>query len=115
MPLVNQPGERFEYGINIDWAGIVLERATGVKLNDWIQQNIMQPLKLESINMFPTQQMKEQLAFMQQRWPGDKTGSEERDQIYRDPILAETDEDKKRIFHSGGAGCFAKPAVSLLH
>ncbi|KAI7197823.1 beta-lactamase/transpeptidase-like protein [Hortaea werneckii] len=51
MPLVNQPGERFEYGISIDWAGIVLERATGVKLNDWIQDNIMKPLKLENVNI----------------------------------------------------------------
>ncbi|TKA32527.1 hypothetical protein B0A50_01635 [Salinomyces thailandicus] len=110
MPLVNQPGERFEYGINIDWAGIVLERATGVKLNDWIQQNIMQPLKLENINMFPTKHMKQQLACMHQRWPGQPGKSEERDHMYREPLLAETEHEKKHIFQSGGAGAYAKPA-----
>jgi len=108
MPLVNQPGSTWEYGINIDWAGIVLERATGVKLNDWIQQNIMQPLGLKSINMFPTDDMKKNLAFMHQRWP-EKDGSEERDHMYREPLIAKTEHEKKHIFHSGGAGAYAKP------
>lgn len=108
MPLVNQPGETWEYGINIDWAGIVLERATGVKLNDWIQKNIMEPLGLKSINMLPTDQMKKDLAYMHQRWPGSQE-AEERDHMYREPLLAETDHEKKHIFHSGGAGAFARP------
>lgn len=38
---------------------------------------------------------------MNQRWPG-SSESEERDHVYREPLLAETDEEKKRIFHSGG-------------
>lgn len=108
MPLVNQPGETWEYGVNIDWAGIVLERASGVGLNDWIQKHITQPLGLKSINMFPTAEMKKELAYMHQRWPG-SSKSEERDHIYREPILAETEHEKKHIFHSGGAGAFAKP------
>ncbi|KAK5727606.1 hypothetical protein LTR15_003507 [Elasticomyces elasticus] len=110
MPLVNQPGERWEYGVNIDWAGIVLERATGVKLNDWIQEQIMQPLGLKSINMFPTDDMKKELAYMHQRWPGGEGKAEERDHIYREPLVAETEHEKKHVFHSGGAGGFAKPA-----
>lgn len=108
MPLVNQPGEVWEYGTGIDWAGLVLERATGVRLNDWIQQHIMQPLGLKNINMFPTDDMKKHLAFMNQKWPGSKE-SEERDHIYREPIVAKTDEEKKKLFQSGGAGAYAKP------
>lgn len=108
MPLVHQPGSAWEYGIGIDWAGIVLERATGVRLNDWIQNNIMSPLGLDSVNMFPTPEMKQNLAFMHQKWPG-STASEERDHIYREPIMAETPADRERLFHSGGAGLFAKP------
>jgi len=109
MPLVNQPGEKWEYGIGIDWAGIVLERATGVKLDDWIQQNITRPLGLENVTMFPTEHMKTELAFMHQRWPGDHGRAEERDHVYREPLLAETEHDKKHILHSGGAGAYAKP------
>jgi CubicO group peptidase (beta-lactamase class C family) len=109
MPLVNQPNTVWEYGTGIDWAGIVLERATGVRLNDWIQKNIMQPLGIKNVNMLPTAEMKKELAYMHQKWPGgDK--SEERDHIYREPIIAESESDKEKIFHSGGAGCYAKPA-----
>lgn len=108
MPLVNEPGTVWEYGTGIDWAGIVLERITGVRLNDWIQQNIMQPLGLKNINMIPTEEMKKNLAYMHQKWPG-QTAAEERDHMLREPIVAQTDDEKKRLFNSGGAGCFAKP------
>lgn len=99
MPLVNQPGETWEYGINIDWAGIVLERATGQGLNDWMQEKIMQPLGIKNVNMLPTEEMKKNLAYMHQRWPGGAE-AEERDHMYREPIIANTDDAKKRIFHS---------------
>ena len=108
MPLVNQPGSVWEYGIGIDWAGIVLERATGIRLNDWIQQYIAQPLGLKNLNMLPTSEMKKNLAYMHQKWPG-QSAAEERDHIYREPIIAESEEEKKHIFHSGGAGAFAQP------
>lgn len=58
--------------------------------------------------MFPTAEMKANLAFMHQRWPG-SSDAEERDHLYREPIIAETEHEKKHIFHSGGAGAFAKP------
>lgn len=110
MPLVNQPGEKWEYGINIDWAGIVVERATGSKLNDLIQKGIVEPLGLKNVNMFPTPEMKKNLASMHQRWPSDPTKCEERDHIYREPLNAETDEEKARLFNSGGAGAYAQPS-----
>lgn len=109
MPLVHQPGSTWEYGINIDWAGIVLERATGIRLNDWIQKNICGPLSLDAINMLPTPEMKRELAYMHQRWPGSSGTPEVRDHMLREPLLAETAEEKDKIFHSGGAGAFAKP------
>ncbi|EME87206.1 uncharacterized protein MYCFIDRAFT_53845 [Pseudocercospora fijiensis CIRAD86] len=108
MPLVHQPGTVWEYGIGIDWAGIVLQRATGTGLNDWITSHITGPLGLKNINMLPTKEMKQNLAYMHQRWPG-SSEVEERDHIYREPLLAETEAEKKRLFHSGGAGAYAKP------
>ncbi|EON62562.1 beta-lactamase [Coniosporium apollinis CBS 100218] len=108
MPLVNQPGDRWEYGINIDWAGILVERASGMKLNAYFLKNIFEPLGLKNITMFPNEEMKSQLASMHQRWGSGKL--EERDHLYRRPLMAETEEEQDRIFNSGGAGCFAKPA-----
>ncbi|KAK6201848.1 hypothetical protein LQW54_009344 [Pestalotiopsis sp. IQ-011] len=108
MPLVHQPGTTWEYGVGIDWAGIVLERATGIRLNDWIQDRIMNPLGITGINMLPTTEMKRNLVSMHQKWPGHAAG-EERDHIYREPLIAETEHEKERIFHSGGAGAFGRP------
>jgi CubicO group peptidase (beta-lactamase class C family) len=108
MPLVNQPGETWEYGINVDWAGIVLERATGERLNDLVQKHICQPLGLKNINLLPTPEMISKLAYMHQRWPG-SVHIETRDHIYREPLIAETQAEKDRLFQSGGAGGFATP------
>ncbi|PSK50382.1 hypothetical protein B9Z65_326 [Elsinoe australis] len=107
-PLVNQPGSRWEYGTNIDWAGIYAERVTGTPLNDLLQTNIFQPLGLQNINMFPTQSMKQNLASMHQRWPG-TTALHERDHPWRKPLLSNTPEARKLVLNSGGAGCYAKP------
>jgi CubicO group peptidase (beta-lactamase class C family) len=58
QPLVNQPGEAWEYGINIDWAGIAIERVTGKSLNEFLHENIFKPLGLSDISMIPTKSMK---------------------------------------------------------
>lgn len=68
----------------------------------------MKPLELENVNMVPTPEMKKEMAYMHQKWPG-SSEAEERDHIYREPIVAETDDEKKHLFHSGGAGAYAKP------
>ncbi|KAL5317604.1 hypothetical protein ACEPPN_014700 [Leptodophora sp. 'Broadleaf-Isolate-01'] len=107
QPLVNQPGEAWEYGINIDWAGIALERVTEISLNDFLHENIFKPLGLQDISMIPTKSMKSKLAFMNQR---NHDGSLiTRDHLLRRPLVVESAEDVSSCFNSGGAGCFAKP------
>jgi len=91
----------------MDWAGVALERATGSKLNDYILANICEPLGLENMNMFPTSKMKAMLVYMHQR-SHDGTYST-RDHVYRRPLVALTKEQREALFHSGGAGMFAKP------
>ncbi|KAH7016671.1 beta-lactamase/transpeptidase-like protein [Ilyonectria destructans] len=106
MPLVNQPGTTWEYGINIDWAGILVERVSGLKLNGYFQKHIFEPLGLKHINMVPTSEMKQNLASMHQRSNG--TNSERDHPLYR-PLMAETAEERDNLFNSGGGGCFARP------
>jgi methyl acetate hydrolase len=43
-PLVADPGTKFEYGINIDWLGQVIEAASGSTLDAVIADNITGPL-----------------------------------------------------------------------
>jgi CubicO group peptidase (beta-lactamase class C family) len=44
LPLVFDPGERWDYGIGIDWAGKAVEAVSGQKLGDYMQQNMLRPL-----------------------------------------------------------------------
>ena len=46
-PLIFQPGENWEYGINIDWAGKIIEMVSGVDLNEYVKANILRPLGME--------------------------------------------------------------------
>jgi CubicO group peptidase (beta-lactamase class C family) len=85
----------------------VLERLTGVSLNEYIQKNICEPLGLKNINMLPTQHMKDRLAYMHERNSAGKLSP--RDHITRGPLVASTAEEKAACFQSGGAGLFAKP------
>ena len=45
-PLVSDPGERWEYGISIDWAGQVVERVSGQSLEDYLREHVCGPLGL---------------------------------------------------------------------
>ena len=109
QPLVNQPGSRWEYGINIDYAGLCLERATGMSLNDYFQKNIFGPMGLKNMNMFPTPAMISKLAWMNKRSPEGKLSLNEAGHINRKSLYAKTKEEVDTTFNSGGAGLFAKP------
>ncbi|PGH17761.1 hypothetical protein AJ79_00902 [Helicocarpus griseus UAMH5409] len=107
QPLIFQPGEGFEYGVGIDWAGIVVERITGILLNDYFHKYIFEPLGLKNITMLPPAEMKAKLAYMHSRNP-DGTLTQ-RDHLLRWPLLAKNKEETKGMLNSGGAGCFANP------
>jgi CubicO group peptidase (beta-lactamase class C family) len=44
VPLVRDPGERWEYGVNIEMAGRMVEAASGLDLETYLQKNILMPL-----------------------------------------------------------------------
>jgi methyl acetate hydrolase len=46
-PMLADPGEAFNYGINIDWLGKVVEAVTGVGLDVAIKQGITGPLDMD--------------------------------------------------------------------
>ncbi|OAL46781.1 beta-lactamase/transpeptidase-like protein, partial [Pyrenochaeta sp. DS3sAY3a] len=107
QPLVFQPGEGWEYGVNIDFAGLALERVTGLSLNDYCHKNIFEPLGLKDISMFPSTDMKRRLAHMNHRkHNGSLIG---RDHLLRKPLVVEPSEVKD-VLNSGGAGAFSTPS-----
>ena len=53
MPLVFDPGEAWEYGINTDWVGRVLEAATGQPLPELLRERVTGPLGMADTGFVP--------------------------------------------------------------
>jgi len=44
-PLTFEPGDRWEYGAGVDWAGIMTQRANGnISLEEYMKKNVWEPL-----------------------------------------------------------------------
>src|SRR3954466_12469768 len=54
LPLVFDPGERWEYGINIDWAGRAVEAVSGQSLDDYFSAHIFAPLGMTDSGFVPS-------------------------------------------------------------
>ncbi len=53
MPLMFDPGERWEYGVSTDWAGLAIEAVTGERLNDYLTANLFEPLGMKDTAFRP--------------------------------------------------------------
>ena len=67
VPLTFEPGTRWEYGINIDWAGQVVAAVSGMRLGEYIQKNITEPLGMSSTGFKISPSMRSRLATVHQR------------------------------------------------
>jgi CubicO group peptidase (beta-lactamase class C family) len=45
-PLMFEPGTRWQYGQGVDWAGRLVEAITGATLEDYFQEKILRPLRM---------------------------------------------------------------------
>ncbi|KAJ3529797.1 hypothetical protein NM208_g9599 [Fusarium decemcellulare] len=59
LPLLFEPGEGWEYGCGIDWAGKVVEQLSGTTLESYLRQNVWEPLGATSFTFWPKCQDKE--------------------------------------------------------
>jgi CubicO group peptidase (beta-lactamase class C family) len=71
-PLLFDPGERWEYGINIDWAGKMIEAARGRRLGAYMHEHIFEPLGMGDTAFKLRPDMRARLAKIHQR--GDNDG-----------------------------------------
>lgn len=67
VPLTFEPGTRWEYGINIDWVGQVVAAVSGMRLGEYIQKNITEPLGMTSTGFRISPNMRTRLATVHQR------------------------------------------------
>jgi methyl acetate hydrolase len=61
-PLTFDPGERWQYGINMDWAGKMVEAASGESLGVYLQENLFSPLGMSSTAFRITPGMRARMA-----------------------------------------------------
>jgi len=66
-PLLFDPGDRWEYGISIDWIGKMVEAVSGQKLDRYFQDNIFGPLGMKDTGFNISPSMRSRLASVHQR------------------------------------------------
>ncbi|HEY0184280.1 MAG TPA: serine hydrolase domain-containing protein [Rhodopila sp.] len=100
-PLNFDPGERWEYGINIDIAGRMVEVASGLDLETYLQRHVLGPLGMEDTSFIQRPEWDSRLVTVHARQPD---GSLQ-------PIAAQpsgaTSADTEREFFPGGGGLFS--------
>ncbi len=69
-PLTFDPGERWDYGINTDWVGKVVEKLSGLSLEDYFRQHIFEPLGMTDSGFVMRTEQRSRLAAMHARNAG---------------------------------------------
>jgi len=96
-PLNFDPGERWEYGINIDIAGRMVEVVSGLDLETYMRRHIFEPLGMPDTSFIQRPEWDSRLAAVHARRPD---GSLE-------PIAAPPAAAMEREFFPGGGGLFS--------
>jgi len=68
-PILFEPGERWEYGIGIDWAGKIVEAVSGRKLERYLQDEFFEPLGMRDTSFILRDDLKRRLVAATQRQP----------------------------------------------
>ncbi len=96
VPLSFDPGEQWEYGINIDWVGRLVEAASGLRLSQYLTRHITGPLGMSSTAFRLTPAMRARMARVHQRDPGGLTLNVTDREVTQDPE-----------FEPGGGGLYS--------
>jgi CubicO group peptidase (beta-lactamase class C family) len=72
LPFLAQPGEAYVYGYNTDVLGCVVERASGMPLDEFIRTRITGPLGMKDTQFFLPREQKNRLAAVYATGPDDR-------------------------------------------
>jgi methyl acetate hydrolase len=67
LPLICDPGDKWDYGINIDWVGKAVERVSGQKLGDYFAQHLFGPIGIKDTGFKLTPDRRARIAGMHSR------------------------------------------------
>ena len=94
-PLLFDPGDRWEYGINLDWVGKMVEAVSGQTLGQYMKAHILDPLGMHDTAFTITPDMDARLAKIHARGADDSL-------VPIDLVMEQSPE-----FEMGGAGLYA--------
>jgi methyl acetate hydrolase len=67
VPLVNDPGTAWEYGVNTDWLGLIVEKISGHSLSSYLRQHVYGPLGMNDSTFAPSAEQRDRLLRVMQR------------------------------------------------
>ena len=94
LPLIADPGEKWEYGIGIDWAGKAVEAVSGQTLAQYMQDNMFTPLGMTDTGFAIGPAQRQRLAKIHARTPDGL-------------VSTDTEIPQSPEFHMGGGGLYA--------
>ena len=62
LPLINHPGEKFQYGMNMDVLGYLIEIISGQTFDEYLKDNIFEPLQMNNTYFYLSKQKKDRIA-----------------------------------------------------
>ncbi|PSN70930.1 beta-lactamase/transpeptidase-like protein [Corynespora cassiicola Philippines] len=113
-PLVFEPGTSWMYGAGIDWAGLLIERATGKTLEEYFRENIWEPLGIKDMTFHLSKRPDLAARFAKMSWRDEET-KKIREMTDRVPY---TDGEGKEVVDCmGGQGIFTSPEeyIKVVH
>lgn len=69
VPLVHDPGERWEYGVSTDWLGQLIEHVTGQGLDAYLAEHVFGPLGMADTSFRPSGEQRERMMEVHGRGP----------------------------------------------
>jgi CubicO group peptidase (beta-lactamase class C family) len=67
--MVNDPGTAWEYGVNTDWLGLLVEKVSEQSLSCYLRQFVYGPLGMNESTFAPSAEQRERLLRLMQRQP----------------------------------------------
>jgi CubicO group peptidase (beta-lactamase class C family) len=69
LPLTFDPGTRWQYGINLDWVGRIVEAVSGQPLDCYVHEHIFSPLGMADTSYLPSPEQCSRMARVHRREP----------------------------------------------
>lgn len=97
LPLLHEPGEQFSYGINTEVVARIIEIASGMPLNEYLQKNIFTPLGMRDTYFYLPDDKANRLVEVLYR--GDFTPT-----TFPEPFRDDYPIKGRKMYFSGGGG-----------